>query len=437
MAEREDSAIGGAVPLRKEKKKKSKSKDGDGEFPLSSTQLMIAGVVIVLMIAMRAGYDDGRSKAKEDDLLDGQDLYEVMEIQKSSSDREVKKAYHKLAMKWHPDKNAGCDECQVKFQRVARAYEVLSDPVKRKIYDKEQKMMEKSILSDAEAITSANYKDLVVPGSLWFIQVYVDWSDRCQYFAPMWEEVHHRLRGTINIGRVNLGREKGLGSRLQGSKDGLPSVAVWDGATEVRRLRWEFHDISVDGIIKFIAQAAVERYKAAVLTNEKELASWLSKKDKVRALYVGKPGVKEQLAFTVAAGSISPQPAIAVTSKLSVGKAAYANVKPPAILIFKGDGVGEEPITLPGKTGMKAIKMYLEQHKRVLCPPLHRNNYAYVCGNWELCALLVVDGEPSPKEVCCSCVRNLSHYHWSPCALWMPCGFERAPGQQHSRVVIW
>jgi DnaJ-class molecular chaperone len=59
-----------------------------------------------------------------------------MEVAKSASDREVKKAYHKLAMKWHPDKNAGCEDCQVKFQRVARAYEVLSDPMKRKIYDK-------------------------------------------------------------------------------------------------------------------------------------------------------------------------------------------------------------------------------------------------------------------------------------------------------------
>jgi len=397
MAEQDD---GGAAPTRTEKKKKSKRKDaGDAEFPLSSTQLMIAGALVVLMIAMRAGYDDGSSKAKEDDLLDGQDLYEVMEIPKSSTEREVKKAYHKLAMKWHPDKNAGCDECQVKFQRVARAYEVLSDPVKRKIYDKEQKMMEKSIRSDAETITSANYKDLVVPGSLWIIQVYVDWSDRCQYFAPMWEEVHHRLRGTVNIGRVNLGRDKGLGSRLQGSKDGLPSVTVWDGPTEVRRLRWEFHDISVDGIIKFIAQAAIERFKAAVLTDEKELKTWLAKKDRVRVLYVGKPGVKEQLAFTVAAGSISPQPAIAVTSKLSVGKAAFANVKPPAILIFKGEGVGEEPLTLPGKTGMPAIKMYLEQHKRILCPLLHRDNYDYVCSGTHMCALLVVASAPSVQQV--------------------------------------
>ena len=172
-----------AAPPRKEKKKKKKGKssDEDGEFPFTPKQMIVAGVVIVLLLLMRAGYDDGSSKSKDDDLLDGQDLYEVMEIPKSVTDREVKKAYHKLAMKWHPDKNAGCEDCMLKFQRVARAYEVLSDPMKRKIYDNEQKMMEKSIKSDSVMITSANYKELVVPGSLWFIQVYVDWSDRCQW----------------------------------------------------------------------------------------------------------------------------------------------------------------------------------------------------------------------------------------------------------------
>jgi len=207
MAEQPGAGAGGAP--RREKKKRGAKKDDDGDFPLSSTQMLVAAGFVVLLILMRAGYDDGSAKAKADDLLDGQDLYDVMEVAKSASDREVKKAYHKLAMKWHPDKNTGCEDCQVKFQRVARAYEVLSDPMKRRIYDKEQKMMEKSIKSDSVLVTSANYKELVAPGSLWFIQVYVDWSDRCQYFAPMWEEVHNRLQGTVNIGRVNLGRDKG------------------------------------------------------------------------------------------------------------------------------------------------------------------------------------------------------------------------------------
>ena len=174
-------------------------------------------MVVVLLIAMRFSYDDGskRGKGGSDDLLDGRDLYDVLEVAKGASDKEVKKAYHKLAIKWHPDKNQGCDECHTTFQRVARAYEVLSDPMKRKIYDKEQKLMEKSIQSSTETLTSANFATTVLPGDLWLIQVYVDWSDRAQYFSPIWEEVAARLAGTgVRVGRVNLGRDKGLASRL-------------------------------------------------------------------------------------------------------------------------------------------------------------------------------------------------------------------------------
>ena len=392
-----DDAVLTAAAGRKDKKKKGKVKGGDGEFPLTKAQVMMIAAVVGVMLVMRVGYDDG-SKGKDDDLLDGQDLYEILGTPKGASDREVKKAYHKLALKWHPDKNPGCDECKVKFNRAVRAYEVLSDPMKRKIYDKEQKLMEKAIKSDSVAITTDNYKELVTPGSLWFIQVYVDWSDRCQYFSPMWEEVHTRLQGTINIGRINLGREKGLGSRLQGSKDGLPSVAVWDGSAEVRRLRWEFHDISVEGLIKFIAQAAVEHYKATVLAEVRDLKAWLAKTDKVRALFVGKAGSKEQISFTLAAGGIAPQVDIAITSKMSVGQAAYSQVKPPAVLIFRGEGHGETPVVVSGKVKKEELVGVLEANKRVLCPQLGRDNYALTCGAHKWCVLLVVDSALAPGE---------------------------------------
>ena len=90
MAEQQDSGGGKASALRKEKKSKGKGKDAGDEFPLSTKHMVIVGVVAVLLIAMRVGYDDGSKKSQEDDLLDGQDLYEVMEISKSSSDSLVR-----------------------------------------------------------------------------------------------------------------------------------------------------------------------------------------------------------------------------------------------------------------------------------------------------------------------------------------------------------
>jgi DnaJ family protein A protein 2 len=62
-------------------------------------------------------------------------LYDVLEIQPGASEQEIKKAYRKLAMRYHPDKNAHSPEAADKFKEVGHAYEILSDPQKRQIYD--------------------------------------------------------------------------------------------------------------------------------------------------------------------------------------------------------------------------------------------------------------------------------------------------------------
>ena len=63
------------------------------------------------------------------------DYYEVLGVDRSSSDIEIKKAYRKLALKYHPDKNPGNQEAEDKFKEAAEAYEVLRDDKKRGIYD--------------------------------------------------------------------------------------------------------------------------------------------------------------------------------------------------------------------------------------------------------------------------------------------------------------
>jgi len=63
------------------------------------------------------------------------DYYEVLEISRTVSVDEIKKAYRKAALKYHPDKNPGNKDAEHKFKEAAEAYEVLSDSQKRAQYD--------------------------------------------------------------------------------------------------------------------------------------------------------------------------------------------------------------------------------------------------------------------------------------------------------------
>ena len=63
------------------------------------------------------------------------DYYEVLGVDKNADDETIKKAYRKLAKKYHPDTNAGNAEAERKFKEISEAYAILSDKEKRKEYD--------------------------------------------------------------------------------------------------------------------------------------------------------------------------------------------------------------------------------------------------------------------------------------------------------------
>ncbi|KAL4573159.1 hypothetical protein LXL04_019956 [Taraxacum kok-saghyz] len=66
----------------------------------------------------------------------GVDYYKILQVDKNAKDDDLKKAYRKLAMKWHPDKNPNNKkEAEAKFKQISEAYDVLSDSQKRAVYD--------------------------------------------------------------------------------------------------------------------------------------------------------------------------------------------------------------------------------------------------------------------------------------------------------------
>lgn len=64
----------------------------------------------------------------------GKDYYKILGIQPGANEEEIKKAYRRMALKFHPDKNKD-PNAEEKFKEIAEAYEVLSDPKKKTVYD--------------------------------------------------------------------------------------------------------------------------------------------------------------------------------------------------------------------------------------------------------------------------------------------------------------
>jgi DnaJ-class molecular chaperone len=79
------------------------------------------------------GYGDAEEEAEEEE--EDHDWYEVLGIDEDATDRQIKKAFRKLSLKYHPDKNKGNKEADQKFQEINNAYEVLGNPDKKVLYD--------------------------------------------------------------------------------------------------------------------------------------------------------------------------------------------------------------------------------------------------------------------------------------------------------------
>jgi len=100
----------------------------------------------------------------------GEHLYEFLGIEKTATQDDIKKAYRKLALKYHPDKNPNDPEAEAKFKDINQAHSVLSNETKRQIYDQYGSMG----LQLAEQFGEENFKAYLLANSKWckFLMVF-------------------------------------------------------------------------------------------------------------------------------------------------------------------------------------------------------------------------------------------------------------------------
>jgi molecular chaperone DnaJ len=94
-----------------------------------------AAILLFCMIMMLIVESvDARSQQQKKE--QGRDFYDILGVSKSANAAEIKKAYRALSLRYHPDKNQGDESAVDKFTDVSAAYDCLSDPEKRRKYDK-------------------------------------------------------------------------------------------------------------------------------------------------------------------------------------------------------------------------------------------------------------------------------------------------------------
>ncbi|CAL2027837.1 unnamed protein product [Caenorhabditis brenneri] len=166
-------------------------------------------------------------------LVLAEDYYELLGVDRDADDRTIRKAFKKLAIKKHPDRNTDNPKAHDEFVKINKAYEVLKDENLRKKYDQfGEKGLEDGFQGgnnyqswqfyndnfgiydeDQEIVTlnRADFQRMVSDSNdIWFINFYSTYCSHCHQLAPTWRKFAREIEGTIRVGAVNCAEDPQL-----------------------------------------------------------------------------------------------------------------------------------------------------------------------------------------------------------------------------------
>ncbi|XP_952078.1 uncharacterized protein TA14295 [Theileria annulata] len=177
------------------------------------SNLIVTTLILVLLLAFVLKYyedvHDSYSNFKKMD----ENIYEILEVSRDAKDSEIKAKYRELSLKWHPDKNKDCVECEKRFLKIKEAYKIILNPYLRELYDKTSGYTVDVIPSKTVNLTLSNYPELVGP-DVWVVQIYSDDNARCKAFSALWDEFATKYQKFAKFGRINVFLEQKLLKKL-------------------------------------------------------------------------------------------------------------------------------------------------------------------------------------------------------------------------------
>ncbi|UKK01908.2 molecular chaperone protein DnaJ [Theileria orientalis] len=179
------------------------------------SNVIVTSLLFVLIVAFVLKYYEDVHGSYSNFKKTNVDIYSVLEVSKDAKEPEIKAKYRELSLKWHPDKNKDCVECEERFRNIKEAYKIILNPHLREMYDKTKGHTVDMIPSKTTDLTVSNFDKLVKNSKkIWVVMVYSDDSQRCKLFTPIWDEFAAKYEKYAKFGRVNALLDEKLLRRL-------------------------------------------------------------------------------------------------------------------------------------------------------------------------------------------------------------------------------